>query len=407
MKLNGHQIVILGLPRMDSEIESTNYTTAKLLAKTNRVYYVENPYTLKDYLRMKDSRQGQRRKGFFSLFSTSLIETETPGLFVIVPPVLFSINFLPEGFLFRVALKLNEFILAFKLKRFLQKYSIRDFIYINSFNFHYPGIASYLKPVLEVYHCLDPLVVPFDKRHGLISEDIIIKRSDVVVCSSRKLYHDKKLLNAATFFVPNAADITHSKKVLDPSQKVSDLLADLPRPVVGYFGAIERRIDYDLLGDVARKNPDKTFVLVGPIGVEFVPDWFKELVNVSMTGAVPYSEMPAVVKGFDVTIIPFKKDDVSRTIFPLKLFEYLGAGKPVVCTDFNPDLAEFTGDLVPFCHTSDSFSQAINAALISNSEEEVARRIEIAAANTWDRRVDEIAEVIYEALIRTTEKYLE
>ena len=407
MKLNGHQIIIFGLPRLDSEIESTNYTTAKLLAKTNRVYYVENPYTLKDYLRLRNSKPGQLRKGYFSLFNTSFIKTEIEGLSVIVPPVLFSINFLPEGFLFRTALKLNEYILAFKLQRFLKKYAVNDFVFINSFNFHYPGLASYLKPALEVYHCLDPLVVAFDKRHGLVSEDMIIRRSDVVICSSRKLYHDKKQINNATYFVPNAADITHSKKVLDPAQKVSGLLADLPRPVVGYFGAIERRIDYDLLGDVARKNPDKTFVLVGPVAAEFVPLWFTELPNVKMPGAVPYSEMPAVVKGFDVALIPFKKDEVSRTIFPLKLFEYLGAGKPVVCTDFNPDLEEFTGETVPFCRTADSFSAAIEHALAHNNEQEVTRRIEIAAANTWDRRVDEISEIIYEELIRTTEKYLE
>ncbi|MCE7041475.1 glycosyltransferase [Dyadobacter sp. CY312] len=407
MKLNGHKIIIFGLPRMDSEIESTNYTTARLLAKTNRVYYVENPYTLKDYFRLRNSKQGQRRKGYFSLFNTSLIDTDVPGLSVIIPPVLLSINFLPEGFLFRMALEINEFILAFKLKRFQKKYAINDFIFINSFNFHYPGLASYLKPALEVYHCLDPLVVAFDKKHGLLSEKKIIIRSDVVICSSRKLYHDKVVLNSASHFVPNAADVTHSSKVLDPQLQVSHLLADLPRPVIGYFGAIERRIDYDLLGEVSRNNSDKTFVLVGPITSEFVPAWFTALPNVKMTGAVPYTEMPAVVKGFDVALIPFRKDEVSRTIFPLKLFEYLGAGKPVVCTDFNPDLAEFTGETVPFCSTAESFSKAIAVALSSNGEHDVAERLQIAAANTWERRVDEIADIIYEELIRSTGKYLD
>jgi len=70
-------------------------------------------------------------------------------------------------------------------------------------------------------------------------------------------------------------------------------------------------------------------------------------------------------------------------------------------------LEEFTGETVPFCRTADSFSAAIEHALANNNEQEVTRRIEIAAANTWDRRVDEISEIIYEELIRTTEKYLE
>ncbi|TDE10228.1 glycosyltransferase [Dyadobacter psychrotolerans] len=397
MILNGKQIVIFGLPRLDSQIESTNYTTAKYLAKTNKVFYVENPYTIKDYFKLKNSPAGQRRKGLFSIFNTDVIETELPGLSVIVPPVLLSINFLPEGAIFRAALKVNEVLLAFKLKRFWRKYAVKDFIFINSFNFHYPALASYFKPVLEVYHSLDPLILPFDSKHGLISEEYLIKRSDIVLCSSKALYEEKIKINPNTFFVPNAADLTHSMKVLDPQTQVSKLL-DVPKPAIGYFGAIERRIDYAMLAKVAKLNTDKTFVFVGPVSEEFVPEDFKSLKNVKFTGPVPYSEMPSVVKGFDVALIPFKKDDVSRTIFPLKLFEYLGAGKPVVCTDFNPDLAEFTGDTVRFSSDADGFSKAINEALLDNSPSEVEKRLAVASANTWGRRIDEIAEILFNAL---------
>lgn len=395
MKLNGKQIVILGLPRIDSEIESTNYTTAKLLAATNQVYYVENPYTLRDYFKLRNLKQGLLRRDYFSLFGTQLMDTEVPGLSIIIPPVLFSINFLPEGIVYRAALRINEFILAFKLKRIVRKHNIQDFIFINSFNFHYPGLASYLQPFMEVYHCLDPLVVEFDRKHGQQSENVIIQRSDVVICSSRKLYDDKKVLNASTYFVPNAADLSHSQKVFNPLVAVSERLANCKRPIVGYFGAIERRIDYNLLQKVAEKNPDKTFALVGPVAPEFIPADLRNLSNIKFIGAVPYAEMPAVIKGFDVAIIPFKKDEVSRTIFPLKLFEYLGAGKPVVCTDFNPDLAEFTDNMVPFCSDENAFSDAIAAALHVNDEDLIQQRVRLAAANTWDRRVNEIANIIY------------
>ena len=73
--------------------------------------------------------------------------------------------------------------------------------------------------------------------------------------------------------------------------------------------------------------------------------------------------MPAVLKGFDVAIIPFKKDEVSSAIFPLKLFEYMGSGRPVVSTDFNSDLKDFTGDTVPYCKDAAAFSAAIEIAL--------------------------------------------
>ncbi|REA57054.1 glycosyltransferase family 1 protein [Dyadobacter luteus] len=395
MKLNGENIIVFGLPRIDSEIESTNYTTARLLARYNKVYYVENPLTIKDYWRLRGSEQISKRKGYLSVFSTNLMTSDNSGLWHVIPSVLLSINFLPEGWLFRTLLRLNESLLAFKLKRIFRKHKIDSFIFVNSYNFHYPGLAGHLKPALQVYHSLDPLILPFDRKHGLISEDIIVKKSDVVICSSRQLFRDKKQLNEATYFVPNAADLKHSSKVLDPSLKIHPLLAQLNGPVIGYFGAIERRIDYQLLGAVAHMHSDKIFALVGPVHQEFVPEWFKSLDNVLLTGPVPYAEMPSVIKRFDVALIPFRNDEVSRTIFPLKLFEYLGAGKAVVSTDFNPDLAEFTGEIVPYCSDAESFADAISQALENNSEELLAERLRIAALNTWERRVDEIADIIF------------
>jgi teichuronic acid biosynthesis glycosyltransferase TuaH len=394
MKLKGHQIIIFGLPRFDSLIESTNYTTAKLLARENEVYYVENPFTLRDYIRLKTSREINIREKYFSLWDTDVIETELPNLKVIVPPVLMSINFLPEGFLFRAALKLNEGLIIKKLKAIIKRYNIRDFIYINSFNFHYPDIAGKLRPSLVLYHCLDPMVLPFNRKHGVVSEDRLVKTSDLVICSSKQLYVEKKKDNPNAYFIANAANLEHSSKALHAELPVYPAIAALKKPVVGYFGAIERRIDFRLLKEVIRKNPDKSFVFVGPEDKQFIPDWFYEAENVHFTGPVAYEYMPAVIKGFDVALIPFKKDDVSASIFPLKLFEYLGAGKPVVAIDFNPDLYEFTSNAVTYCSDPESFSRAIENAVHEDSETSKARRLKIASENTWENRIDTLAEII-------------
>jgi teichuronic acid biosynthesis glycosyltransferase TuaH len=394
MKLKGHQIIIFGLPRFDSLIESTNYTTAKLLARENEVYYVENPFTIRDYIRLRMSRGTNIREKYFSLWDTDVIDTELPNLKVIVPPVLMSINFLPEGILFRTALKLNESLIIKKLEAIIARYNIRDFIYINSFNFHYPDIAAKLRPSLVLYHCLDPMVLPFNSKHGVVSEDRLVRTSDLVICSSKQLYVDKKKDNPNTYFIANAANLEHSSKALRAELPVYPAIAALKKPVVGYFGAIERRIDYRLMEEVIRKNPDKSFVFVGPEDKQFIPDWFYQAENVHFTGAVAYEYMPAVIKGFDVALIPFKKDDVSASIFPLKLFEYLGAGKPVVAIDFNPDLVEFTGDTVIYCADPDSFARATEDAVRQDSEALKARRLKIASENTWEKRIDILAEII-------------
>jgi glycosyltransferase involved in cell wall biosynthesis len=246
-----------------------------------------------------------------------------------------------------------------------------------------------LQPVLTVYHCVDPLIEPYQTRHGLLSEDILVKDVDMVISTSKELSNQKRLLNKNSYFVPNAANISHSQKALDPDLEIAAILHNIKKPVIGYFGNIERRIDYHLLVELIKMNPDKSFVFVGPVDSYYLSEDDYVFPNFYMKGAVPYEMMPAVLKGFDVAIIPFKKDEVSSHIFPLKLFEYLGSGRPVVSTDFNPDLKDFTGDTIRYCQNAQEFSNALNISL-KDSPELQKKRLSVAAENTWEHRIVEI-----------------
>lgn len=395
MKLKGHQILIFGLSRFDAPIESTCYTIAKLLARENEVYYLENPFTLRDFFERRKTSEYQLRKKHFSLTSHSLVDTDIPNLKVIIPPMLLPVNFLPENGLFRAALKFNEFLIRTRLKNILKGNKIRDYIFINSFNFHYPTLTEGLTPKLSVYHCLGQMVLPANGAHGVVSEDILVKHSDVVICSGKQLYEEKKKQNLYSYLVANAADLSHSSKALNPDLPVYPAIAALKKPVIGYLGAIGRRMDYDLIKKVIIANPGKSFAFVGPVSREFVPDWLFTAGNVHFPGPVDYEYMPAVIKGFDVALVPFKKDEVNSSFFPLQLFEYLGAGKPVVAIDFNPDLKEFTKGAVTFCKNPESFSEAVNLALQSDSAERRKNRVTIAAENTWENRIEAIADIIH------------
>lgn len=391
--LRNKTIFILGTAKFDAPYQSTSFTIATYLAKNNTVFYIDYPFTWRDYFKYRDSIEFEKRLSYFSRSSDGIMPTQTPGLSIVITPPLLPINFLPEGKLYRMLLKYNETAIIERIQGVIRSKSIADFIYINSFNFHYPDIAEKLNPSLTVYHCVDPLIVDYDKKHGQISEAKLVKNSDLVVCTSKQLFEEKKTQNPATYFIPNAADISHSSQALDPDLAVHRSLDNIPRPIVGYFGNIERRIDFELLKEVTKSNPDKSFVFAGPTVPEYIPDWFFNTPNIHLTGRLPYSEMPAMIKGFDVAIIPFKKDEVSRTIFPLKLFEYLGAGKPVVATDFNLDLADFTHDIVPYCNDVKSFSEAIENAL-QQGEMMVEKRVEIAKENTWEKRATEFSELL-------------
>jgi len=393
MSLKKHSIIIFSQMQFDGRLESTNYTMAKHLAKQNLVYYVDRPYTWRDYIQFRNTPGFNTRKPHFFSAANSVIDTEIPNLKIVITPPVPSINMLPEGRLYRLAVKFNEFIVGKRLRKLIKNQQIKDYIFINSYNFSYPSLHRLLRPALTVYHCVDPIIEPYQTKHGLISEDILVKSVDMVISTSKELSNKKAALNKNSFFVPNAANISHSLKALDPDLTVSSILDGIPKPIIGYFGAIERRIDYDLVRELLKLNADKSFVFIGPVDQYYLnADDFTEP-NMYIKGAVSYQQMPSVLKGFDVAIIPFKKDEVSNHIFPLKLFEYLGSGKPVVSTNFNSDLADFTNNTVSFCETAEEFSDALNKALLDNTTLQ-QERLAVAANNTWEHRIIEIENLL-------------
>lgn len=384
--------------RFDSPIEATSLFLARNFAANNLVYYIEYPSTIKDYISNKNSASFMAMKKSFFNADDALLDTNIPNLKKLILPIIAPINFLPEGKIFRLFLKINEYAILGRIKKILKKQGISDIIFINSFNFHYPGVGKALKPALNIYQCVDPMIIPYDMKHGITSELQLVKESDMVICTSRALYQEKSKINKNTYFVPNAADLSHSSKALDENLAAHPILEKIPKPIIGYFGSIERRIDFDMMQSVINSNPDKSFVFVGPYYAEHVPGWFFNTPNVHLPGPVSYADMPQMLKGFDIAIIPFKKDEVSATIFPLKLFEYLGAGKPVIITDFNPDLKEYTFGAVNFCGNSTAFGEAINNILKNDNAEKQQERLAVAQKNNWAIRADEIEALIEKGL---------
>jgi glycosyltransferase involved in cell wall biosynthesis len=165
------------------------------------------------------------------------------------------------------------------------------------------------------------------------------------------------------------------------------------RPTIGYVGAIESWFDVELVDLCARSRPEWTFVLAG--AVHGLPDSpLPARPNVRLLGEVDYADVPGLVAGFDVCVIPFRLDELTRCVNPVKVYEYLAAGKPVVATAL-PELLLLDAGLVHVADSHASFLQALERAVRECEDPALrARRAGWAGGQTWDARAEELARAL-------------
>ncbi len=163
------------------------------------------------------------------------------------------------------------------------------------------------------------------------------------------------------------------------------MLSGLAGPVIGYYGALAQWLDYPLLAALADRRPEWNFILVGDIFVDDLAG-LEHKPNVQLLGRKPYSQMPLYLDHFDACLIPFRLYNVTHAVDPVKFYEYISAGKPVISTP----LAEMSiyKDLLYFATGVDEFIEQIEGALAERDLALYKRRVELARANDWKDRFD-------------------
>ena len=209
-------------------------------------------------------------------------------------------------------------------------------------------------------------------RHEQARHRRLLRRADLVVAVSPPLLEDSAAQNPRSVLLANGADVGHFAA---PGR--AELPDFGPGPVIGYLGAVSWRLDVDLLAQLAAARPDWRFVLVGEASVA-VPD----LPNLHVVGSRPWSELPAWAHRFDVGIVPYRLGAFNRASFPLKVFDYLASGRPVVSTPL-PGL-EGLDPCVRLATGAEAFVAAIDAALDRGPGADACRRL--AEDNSWDSR---------------------
>ena len=285
------------------------------------------------------------------------------------------------------ARSINRELLVRRIKRALARVQTGP-LQIWSFTPDVAYLIDSFKCEKVVYYCVDDHAqfTGYDKEQVLRDEAELCRKADLVVTTSSALLESKRGLNPNTILVTHGVDYEHFSKATSDHLAVPDDIARIPHPIFGFFGLIRDWIDLDLIADVARLKPDWHFVLIGDSKVDLTP--YRSLANMHFLGPRPYAQLPAYCKGFDAGLIPFKINELTLAVNPIKLREYLSAGLPVISTPL-PEVLVYK-EMVCVVRTPEEF--VASAGTIPGKEDGARlRQSEAMAEETWDHKLTSIA----------------
>jgi len=218
-------------------------------------------------------------------------------------------------------------------------------------------------------------------------EMALLGRARVVFAGGRTLYERCRQFGPKVHLVPSGVEFEHFSGATEIAPH--PLFGQLGRPVCGYVGVIDERIDYAALAALADRSVE--LVLVGPV-MKIDPAILPRRSNVHYTGQMPYGALPSLLAGFDVALLPFARNAATESISPTKTPEYLAAGKPVVSTRI-ADVVAMYDSVVTFADEPSAFAQACLAAAAGDPDR-ISRGIALAREMEWDPVVDHMVDVI-------------
>jgi glycosyltransferase involved in cell wall biosynthesis len=260
-----------------------------------------------------------------------------------------------------------------------------------------------LKAEILCYHCLDDFAILSPKDRPL--ERSIEVKADLLFVVSMPLQEQYARQGRKAILLPNGVDLAHFSQALNEKTEVPKDLASLPSPRIGFVGLVDPLwwVDTELLLALAWARPNWSVVIVGPTEKWRLPSDVPP--NLHLLGARPYRSVPCYLKGMDVCLVPFKKNAVTQACSPLKLYEYLAAGRAVVSTPV-PDLT-FLGSVVRSARSQDEFLAAIEEVLpLAHDPIEQQRRLEVAAQHSWQQRAQVALKWIEKALTASKTRHL-
>lgn len=358
---------------------------SRLLDRDCRILFVERQITLEHIIRNPKII----KKRFLS--NKPPLREVGENLWIYQPPLL-----APGRYYSKTINKFSQRFLAKKIKIQLNLLSFqKPILWI------YPPQSSplidYLPQKLVIYHCIDRFSAGQKGIKKLIIESQeldLIQKSDLIFVNGNQLMAlFEKYTSTPIIFISSAADI----KLFQSTSEIHPQITQFPSPRLGIIGTFDARLDTQLLIHIAQSHPNWHLVLIGHTrpGLKH----FDELLgisNVHWLGSQPFLSLVNWMNGMDVLLIPYIVNQLTQYINPLKVYEYLAVGKPIVSTDL-PEIRSLA-HLVDITQSNNMFIEAINKALIEDSTSKVNERRRVAFKHDWDDRVNTMWELIQDAI---------
>jgi glycosyltransferase involved in cell wall biosynthesis len=243
-----------------------------------------------------------------------------------------------------------------------------------------------------IYDCMDELTLFKGASPQLITQEkFLMAEAHIVFTGGKSLYDSKRTCHSNVHCFASSVDRSHFEKAMGEIEVPEDI-KDIKKPVVGYFGVIDERINLDLLQETARMLPDVGFAMIGPLAKIDEEELPRED-NIYYLGMKSYNDLPNYLKAFDIAMMPFALNDATKYISPTKTLEYMAAGKPIISTAIKDVVSEY-GHCIPIIENAEDFAHTIDHIWHIHQEDHSAEYNDILEKTSWDETAYKMLTII-------------